>query len=241
MHVHDGLPAWQLAAGEVQGPCTRAEALELEHGHGLWAVQCRTLAKAEKELQVVQSRESRPQGWPTPRATMSYPCRRKLSISSQRCSLDRPPTLSKCSDCRTTAKFLHSRCANAQVLRLQKKLGEAHVSDVGALRRAHASISQHSQALHIEAQACALPASRLSHHFAQRLWVLLVPLLYNLFVTSAHRVRLLCSADFAKFDASRHCSWTRWSLCCISLAQVERVSLRSRLVVVLGWASYWAC
>ncbi|KAK9845940.1 hypothetical protein WJX81_006525 [Elliptochloris bilobata] len=40
----------------------------------------------------------------------------------------------------------------SEVLRLQKKLGDAHVSDVGALRRAHATLSQHSQALHIEAQ-----------------------------------------------------------------------------------------
>ena len=48
---------------------------------------------------------------------------------------------------------------HAQVLRLQKKQGELHVSDVGALRRAHATLSQHVQALYIEAQvtrpACA--------------------------------------------------------------------------------------
>ncbi len=45
------------------------------------------------------------------------------------------------------------------MLRLQKKQGELHVSDVGALRRAHATLSQHVQALYIEAQvtrpACA--------------------------------------------------------------------------------------
>jgi len=45
------------------------------------------------------------------------------------------------------------------VLRLQKKQGELHVSDVGALRRAHATLSQNVQALYIEAQvtrpACA--------------------------------------------------------------------------------------
>ncbi len=54
---------------------------------------------------------------------------------------------------------------HAQVLRLQKKQGELHVSDVGALRRAHATLSQHVQALYIEAQvirpACANCAAEL--------------------------------------------------------------------------------
>ena len=73
------------------------------------------------------------------------------------------PTLLHSRNRKVTTKFGHSLRAHAQVLRLQKKLGEAHVSDVGALRRAHATISQHSQALQIEAQACASPACMLPY------------------------------------------------------------------------------